>query len=284
MVLQVLLAGGAVALALAAAVLAVRRAVWPATGTQDNVQDNVQESWSTFIRRVQSPFGLWDALIVGVLWYVLGIAFLAFGPSLVFVLFGSSGSSSLIAALPASGAAAMTVVQIARRRLWPAQALVVWYLRAGIVRESAQADDPDRVGARTVGERALELISARRYSEARDLVPQMKPLVGQYARAMADIMETGAFDRAAFVAAVGELTDPDERRYWSARLAMTSAFADYRNGGDFRGTLALASKDLQPLPLSRKSRIVLWALRFGAPAIFLIVAALSLIAGIARGP
>ena len=60
--------------------------------------------------------------------------------------------------------------------------------------------------------------------------------------AMVNLFESAHFDEEAYEAAVSQVSDAAESRYWLVPLAVTRAFAAYQTGEDYRKPLIEASK------------------------------------------
>ena len=98
--------------------------------------------------------------------------------------------------------------------------------------------------------------------------------------AMVNLFESAHFDEEAYEAAVSQVSDAAESRYWLVPLAVTRAFAAYQTGEDYRKPLLEASKREGPFGLTAQSRMRVWIARVGFPAFFL---TLGVVAGVGLG-
>jgi hypothetical protein len=163
-----------------------------------------------------------------------------------------------------------TLPAIANRKHWPAQAMFLW--AQGPRPSSTPADDKDGLVSRVNAAIAAGSDEPGSWLEARALVAKLPPNIRrEHALAMVNLFENGRFDEVAYEAAVAEVTDLAESRYWRVQFAVTKAFAAYQTGEDYMQPLLEASKREGPFSLTAQSRLRIWIARVGSSAFFLIV-------------
>lgn len=220
------------------------------------------QQWADFAKRSMGFLSSRSsalAMVVGVLaWLtVLGISPVNRVSSVAFALFAALAVGY---ALPA----------IANRKHWPAQAMFLW--AQGPRPSSNPADDRDGLVSRVNAAIAAGSDEPGSWLEARALVAQLPPDIRrEHALAMVDLFENGRFDEAAYEAAIGEVSDVADGRYWRVQLAVTQAFAAYMTGGDYLQPLLVASKREGPYQLPTASRLRILMARLGFSAFFLTV-------------
>lgn len=232
------------------------------------------KEWVNFVKTSIVPYGgragvVATAVVVVVWLVVLGIA-------------PVSRLSVVVLELFVALALASTLVAIHYRNRWPAQALFVWAIRERArLYESSPKTSPDeklasRVNDMIFGGSGEPGTWDKVRVEARNLRPSARR---EHVLATADLFETDEYDSAAFDAALAELGDDAERRYWRVRLAMTEAFAAYAADEDYMPILLQASSREGPFDLAVTGKLRLLMYRYTASASFLcvgIVAALAI--------
>ncbi|HEX7612032.1 MAG TPA: hypothetical protein VF371_04590, partial [Candidatus Limnocylindrales bacterium] len=144
---------------------------------------------------------------------------------------------------------------------------------------SKPADDKDGLVSRVNAAIAAGSDEPGSWLEARTLVAKLPPNIRrEHALAMVNLFEKAGFDAAAYEAALAEVTDVAESRYWRVQFAVTQAFAAYQTGEDYMQPLLEASKREGPFSLSAQSRVRVWIARVGFAAFFLIVGAVAAVA------
>ena len=125
------------------------------------------------------------------------------------------------------------------------------------------------------------LLKDHQYAEARALIGGLAETATAISRrstlAFIDLLETGTFDGDAYEAAVLELTDPEERRFWTAGLAVAMSYEAFLRDEDFRDPLTRAYGDVRPLHLKWSARLWLFWARFGPARLPLFPAAACLL-------
>ena len=163
-----------------------------------------------------------------------------------------------------------TLPAIANRKHWPAQAMFLW--AQGPRPSSTPVDDKDGLVSRVNAAIAAGSDEPGSWLEARALVAKLPPNIRrEHALAMVNLFENGRFDEVAYEAAVAEISDLAESRYWRVQFAVTKAFAAYQTGEDYMQPLLEASKREGPFSLTAQSRLRIWIARVGSSAFFLIV-------------
>lgn len=232
------------------------------------------KEWVNFVKTSIVPYGgragvVATAVVVVVWLLVLGISPVSRLSVVMFQLFVALALASML-------------VAILNRNRWPAQALFVWAIRERArLYESSRKTSPEeqlasRVNDMIFGGSGEPGTWAKVRAEARNLRPSARR---EHVLATADLFETGEYDSTAFDAALAELGDDAERRYWRVRLAMTEAFAAYAVDGDYMAVLLEAASREGPFVLAVPGKLRLLMYRFAASASFLcvgIVAALAI--------
>jgi len=178
--------------------------------------------------------------------------------------------SIVVFALFAALALGYTLPAVANRKHWPAQAMFLW--AQGPRPSSTPADDKDGLVSRVNAAIAAGSDEPGSWLEARALVAKLPPNIRrEHALAMVNLFENGRFDEVAYEAAVAEVNDLAESRYWRVQFAVTKAFAAYQTGEDYMQPLLEASKREGPFSLTAQSRLRIWIARVGSSAFFLIV-------------
>jgi hypothetical protein len=182
--------------------------------------------------------------------------------------------SIVVFTLFAALALGYTLPAIANRKHWPAQAMFLW---AQGPRPSANAaDDTDGLVSRINTAIAAGSDEPGSWIEARTLVAKLPPDIRRvHALAMVDLFENGRFDETAYEAAVGEVSDVADGRYWHVQFAVTQAFAAYLTGGDYMQPLLVASKRGGPYPLPISSRPRILMARLGFSVFFLSIGSVA---------
>lgn len=191
-------------------------------------------------------------------------------------------TSVVVFAFFVSLALGYTIPAIGNRRHWPAQAMFLW--AQGPRPNSNPADDKDGLASRVNGA-IKDGFDEASWLKARALVAQLPPDIRrEHALAMVNLFETARFDEEAYEAAVAEVSDPAESRYWRVQFAVTKAFAAYQTGGDYVKPLLEACKQEGPFALAAQSRVRVWIARVGFPTFFLVVGIIEAVAlTVARG-
>lgn len=152
---------------------------------------------------------------------------------------------------------------------WPSQAMFVW--AQGPRPNWDPADDTNELASR-VTEAIAHARDEESWRETRTLAEQLPADIRRvHALAMIDVFHLARFDEPAYSAAVGEVKDEVESRYWRAQFAVTQAFAEFLTGGDYLEPLLEAAKKLGPFSLDMPSRVRIWIARGGLSAAFLSV-------------
>jgi hypothetical protein len=185
-------------------------------------------------------------------------------------LSGVAGTSVVVFAFFAALALTYTVPAIANRKHWPAQAMFLW--AQGPRPNWSPNDDKDGLIDRVNGAIVAGSDEPGSWLEARTLVAKLPPDIRrEHALAMVNLFENARFDAEAYEAAVGEVSDVAESRYWRVQLAVTQAFAAYQTGEDYMKPLLEASRTEGPFSLTTQSRVRVWIARIGFSAFFLTV-------------
>jgi hypothetical protein len=185
--------------------------------------------------------------------------------------------SIVVFAFFAALALGYTLPAIANRKHWPVQAMFLW--AQGPRPNSNPTDDKDGLVSRVNAAIAAGSDEPGSWLEARALVAKLPPNIRrEHALAMVNLFENAGFDAAAYEAAVAEVSDVAESRYWRVQFAVTQAFAAYQTGEDYMQPLLEASKREGPFSLSAQSRVRVWIARVGFAAFFLIVGAVAAVA------
>jgi len=178
--------------------------------------------------------------------------------------------SIVVFTLCAALALGYTLPAIASRKHWPAQAMFLW--AQGPRPSSKPGDDKDGLVSRVNAAIAAGSDEPGSWLEARALVAKLPPDIRrEHALALVNLFEEARFDAAAYEAALAEVTDVAESRYWRVQFAVTQAFAAYQTGEDYMQPLLEASKREGPFSLTAQSRLRIWIARVGSSAFFLIV-------------
>jgi len=178
--------------------------------------------------------------------------------------------SIVVFTLCAALALGYTLPAIASRKHWPAQAMFLW--AQGPRPSSKPGDDKDGLVSRVNAAIAAGSDEPGSWLEARALVAKLPPDIRrEHALALVNLFEKARFDEVAYDAAVAEVTDLAESRYWRVQFAVTKAFAAYQTGEDYMQPLLEASKREGPFSLTAQSRLRIWIARVGSSAFFLIV-------------
>ena len=158
---------------------------------------------------------------------------------------------------------------------WPAQAMFVW--AQGPRPNWDPADDTNELASR-VTEAIAHARDDESWRETRTLAEQLPADIRRvHALAMIDVFHLARFDEVAYSAAVGEVKDEVESRYWRA-------FAEFLTGGDYLEPLLEASKELGPFSLDLPSRVRIWIARGGISAVFMGVGIVAgVVLALARG-
>jgi hypothetical protein len=225
-----------------------------ASGPAQQWADFVKKSMG-FLSTRSSAFAMVVGLVVWLL--VVGLGAVTRPSIVVFIFFAALALGYM---LPV----------IANRKHWPVHAMFLW--AQGPRPNSNPADDKDGLVARVNEAIAVGSDEPDSWLEARALVAELPSNIRrEHALAMVNLFENARFDAAAYEAAVAEVSDVAEARYWRVQFAVTQAFAAYRTGEDYMQPLLEASKREAPFNLSAKSRLRVWLARIGPSAFFLIV-------------
>jgi hypothetical protein len=189
---------------------------------------------------------------------------------------GATQASIVVFAFFAALALGYTLPAIAHRKHWAAQAMFLW--AQGPRPNWKPADDKDGLVSR-VNDAIVNGSDEESWLEARALVAELPADIRrEHALAMVSLFETAHFDEEAYEAAVAQVSDAAESRYWRVQSAVTRAFAAYQTGEDYLKPLLETSKREGPFRLTAQSRTRVWIARVGFPAFFLAVGIVAAVA------
>jgi len=146
-------------------------------------------------------------------------------------------------------AAAYGAVELLHWRHWRA-----WWLFRWVYREQARLDATSG-GTHKVTIRELDRLMSDAvpgsgvWPEIRSLAAPLDPAPRENLLLLADIVEGRSHGSTKLRSAVAQLADAEERRYWTARLAITEAFAAYAAGADYMRPLVDAAAKIGRRPL-----------------------------------
>jgi len=146
-------------------------------------------------------------------------------------------------------AAAYGAVELLHWRHWRA-----WWLFRWVYREQARLDATSG-GTHKVTIRELDRLMSDAvpgsgvWPDIRSLAAPLDPAPRENLLLLADIVEGRSHDSTKLRSAVAQLADAEERRYWTARLAITEAFAAYAAGADYMRPLVDAAAKIGRRPL-----------------------------------
>jgi hypothetical protein len=181
--------------------------------------------------------------------------------------------SAIVLELCAALAIGYGLPAIANRRHWRAHVLLLWAAAEQFrLYPPTAARDLDGVDSRVDELLAAGTGAPASWVEARALAVELRPSARrEQVLALADLCENGWFESPRFRAAIAELGDDAERRYWRVRFAMTEAFAAFLNGDDYVTPLLVASAEEGPFLATAKDRWRVYMARFGFSALILAV-------------
>jgi hypothetical protein len=166
-------------------------------------------------------------------------------------------------------AAAYLVASLTHLRNWPAQPMFLW---AQGPRPNWNPDD-DKEGLVPRVNKAIEQgRDEHSWRDARNLAEQLPDDIRRvHALAMINVFEKGLFDEDAYQAAIAEVKDEAESRYWRVQLAVARSFAAHLAGDDYMASLLAAAKSEGRFALPMQSRVRILVARVGLSVAFLAI-------------